>query len=115
MLPSNTGLSVNRVQATGRLIALGAIRHTPAGVPVIEFSLSHRSEQEEAGGLRMVECEIDAVAVGAVALTAANARLGEQLMVEGFLAARSLKRRTLLLHVNRIEFQEGYQDGIQAP
>jgi primosomal replication protein N len=96
------------------LLARGALRHTPAGIPVLEFSLGHRSRQEEAGGDRRVECEVACVAVGSVTGLANAADLGTSLTVSGFLAARSLKTRALVLHVKEIEFLEGNEHGIQT-
>jgi primosomal replication protein N len=90
------------------------LRHTPAGVPVIEFSLGHVSEQVEAGAQRRVECEINAVVLGSTAHLLVDAALGSRLRATGFLAARSLKNRNAVLHVNEIEFQEGTGNGIQT-
>lgn len=104
----------NRVEFSGRLLARGVLRHTPAGVPVIEFSLGHASEQQEAGARRRVECEMNAVALGGNAHLLVGAALGTQLLATGFLAARSLKNRNAVLHVNEIEFQEGNANGIQT-
>jgi len=64
--------------------------------------------------MRQVECEIACVALGAPAGLLAAARLGDGLSVAGFLAARSLKSRTAVLHVKEIEFQEGNENGIQT-
>ena len=56
------------------LTELKALRHTPAGVPVVEFRLRHESERVEAGARRKVNAEIDAVAFEAQArLLAAGA------------------------------------------
>jgi len=44
----------NRVEISGVVTGLQALRHTPAGVPVIEFRLKHASERAEAGALRKV-------------------------------------------------------------
>lgn len=87
------------------------MRSTPAGVPVIEFIAGHLSEQDEAGIKRRVECEINCVAMGATAGLVDAAPLGSGLAMSGFLAARSLKNRTLVLHVKNIEFQEGNENG----
>jgi primosomal replication protein N len=105
---------VNRVELSGRLLARGTLRHTPAGIPVIEFRLGHESEQEEAGLKRRVNCEVACVLVGVTAGLLATARLGEALTVRGFLAAKSMKIQAPVLHVNEIEFQEGHEDGIQT-
>ena len=43
---------LNRVELSGRLLELGALRYTPAGVAAVEFRLGHESEQDEAGGKR---------------------------------------------------------------
>jgi primosomal replication protein N len=90
------------------------LRHTPAGVPAIEFSLGHLSRQEEAGSERRVECEVTCVALGVPSRLVNAARLGDHLTVSGFLTAKSLKARALVLHVNEIEFLEGNENGIQT-
>ncbi|HEY6897541.1 MAG TPA: primosomal replication protein N [Rhodocyclaceae bacterium] len=91
----------------GKLLERGAVRHTPAGIPVIEFRLGHESEQDEAGAQRRVECELPCVALGPVANLVAMANPGDGLQLSGFIAARSLKSRNPVLHVNTIEFLEG--------
>ncbi len=90
------------------------MRYTPAGVPVVEFLLGHGSRQIEAGAERQVDCEIPCIALGPAAQLLAAARVGDDVLLEGFLAARSLKRRTPVLHVTTVEFMEGNHDGIQA-
>jgi primosomal replication protein N len=98
---------VNQVTVSGRLIELDALRHTPAGVPVLKFRLQHDSLQTEAGGERKVSCEIAAVAFEREAKLLAAAKLGSSVKVNGFLAAKSRSSRTLLLHATQIEFAEG--------
>jgi primosomal replication protein N len=97
---------------TGSLLELDALRHTPAGVPALNFSVTHTSEQIEAGLPRTVTCEMQVVALGPSALLLAGARPGDKVRLSGFIAARSLKSRTPVLHVNEIEFLEGNQNGI---
>jgi primosomal replication protein N len=58
---------------------------------------------------------MNAVAVGINANLLVNAALGDPLRLSGFLAAKSLKNRAIVLHVNEIEFQEGTGNGIQTP
>ena len=43
------------------------LRHTPGGIPAVAMTLAHRSQQPEADGQREVECELHAVAFGAIA------------------------------------------------
>jgi primosomal replication protein N len=99
---------------TGCLLERGALRHTPAGIPVVEFVLEHHSTQLETGMPRKVDCVMDCLAMGSLAQLLTGARLGGMLKATGFLAARSLKRRTPVLHVNTIDFLEGNEDGIQT-
>ncbi|MBI4995431.1 MAG: primosomal replication protein N [Rhodocyclales bacterium] len=103
---------VNRIELSGDLRAKGPLRSTPAGVPVVEFVVGHVSEQEEAGMLRRVECEMNCVSMGAVAGLIGAAAPGARLAVVGFVTARSLKNRKPVLHVKSIEFQEGIENGI---
>jgi primosomal replication protein N len=97
----------NRVTVAGRLIELDALRHTPGGVPVMKFRLQHDSVQTEAGAARKVSCEIAAVAFEREATLLAAARLGSNVKVTGFLAAKSRTSRSVVLHATEVEFKEG--------
>jgi len=97
----------NRVEISGVLTGLQALRHTPAGVPVVEFRLRHASERSEAGALRKVNAEIDAVAFEAQARLLAAGPLGRLLKAEGFLCAKSRRSKKPVLHVTNIVFMEG--------
>jgi primosomal replication protein N len=105
---------VNRIELSGRLQVRDARRFTPAGIPVVEFRLEHESEQHEAGHDRRVTCQVACVALGPVAGLVEMAGLGQQILIRGFLAAKSLKNQTPVLHVNEIEFVEGNENGIQT-
>jgi len=109
-----SGGVANRAVLTGRLLELGALRHTPAGIAAVEFRVVHQSVQSEAGSERRVECEMPCVALGPLAGLVAGSKPGDAMTVEGFLAARSLKNRTAVLHVNTIEFLEGTENGFQT-
>ena len=86
---------------------LDVLRHTPAGVPLLRFRLSHESSLAEAGSERKVDCEIAGVAFEREAKLLASARLGSAVTVTGFLAARSRTSRQPVLHATHIEFTEG--------
>jgi primosomal replication protein N len=96
----------------GRLLEVASLRYTPAGIPALNFRMAHASEQTEAGVSRQVECEMACVALGQMAQLLAGAKPGDALRLTGFLSARSLKSRTLVLHVNAIEFLEGIDHGV---
>jgi primosomal replication protein N len=104
--------SANRVELTGQLIEISALRHTPAGVPVLSFTIRHRSQQFEAGLPREVNLEAPGIAMGTPANLLAGARPGLQVRVSGFLAAKSLRNQQPVLRVNTIEFLEGTKDGL---
>jgi primosomal replication protein N len=103
--------SLNRVELSGTLIERKALRFTPAGVPVQECVIGHRSEQIEAGSPWRVECEIPAVALGDAARWIQGAALGMTVRLSGFLAARGKNGKQLRLHVTTIEFEEGNTNG----
>jgi primosomal replication protein N len=97
----------NRVTVSGRLVELDALRHTPAGMPVLKFRLQHDSTQIEAGAARKVSCEIAAVAFEREATLLAAAKLGSEVKVSGFLAARSRTSKAIVLHATQVEFKQG--------
>ena len=92
---------------SGNLIELDALRYTPAGIPVVNFRLSHASEQIEAGAKRAVQCEVAGLAFEHEARLMAAARPGMQVKVTGFLAGKSRDSKRLVLHATNIEFVEG--------
>ena len=87
----------------GALIHKETLRYTPAGIPLLSLTLQHASEQLEAGLMRKVECEVNAVAMGELALKTQNMEPGTPVDVSGFLARRSLRSTQLVLHINTIE------------
>ena len=97
----------NRVELSGVIVQLKALRHTPAGIPVVEFRLKHESERAEAGAKRKVSAEIDALAFEAQARLLAASALGRELKASGFLCAKSRQSAKPVLHVTNIEFMEG--------
>jgi primosomal replication protein N len=99
-------VSRNQVVLTGDLIERKELRHTPAGLPALEFRIRHASEQIEAGVARKLDLEMDGVALGEAAMGLQAARLDRHYRFEGFLAQRSRLSRQLVLHVNRFELSE---------
>jgi primosomal replication protein N len=95
---------------SGRLLELGALRYTPAGLAAIEFKLDHESSQDEAGTEREVRAEVSAIAFEAQAKLLAARPLGSQMKLQGFLAAKGKRSKRLILHVTNIEFMEGVSD-----
>lgn len=83
------------------MVQIEPLRYTPAGIPLLSVVLRHVSEQVEAGMKRKVECEINAVVLGDLALK--GLKQGVQVMAQGFLAKRSLKSTQLVMHINDIK------------
>jgi len=112
----------NELVISGQLSERDALRHTPAGVALVNFRVVHESEQVEAGTERKVYAEVACVAVENEARLVAAAPLGAAVRLTGFMAgkgtaggssrgqseARTGNRsgRQLVLHVTVIEFEE---------
>jgi primosomal replication protein N len=97
----------NTTVLTGTLIGREELRHTPAGMPALNFRIGHASEQVEAGRPRSVNLEIDGVALGEVAEKLSRVSLQGEYSFEGFLALRSKQSRLPVLHVSRFELNKG--------
>ena len=76
-------------------------------MPALNFRIGHASEQVEAGKLRTISLEIEAVALGEVAEKLSRTPLEGEYSFEGFLALRSRQSRLPVLHVNRFELNRG--------
>ena len=91
---------MNNLTLQAEVVQIEPLRYTPAGLPLLSVVLRHVSVQVEAGMKRKVECEVNAVAIGDLALT--KLALGTQIRATGFLAKRSLKSTQLVMHINQI-------------
>lgn len=96
-------MNCNETTICGKVVEIGGLRYTPAGVAVAEFKISHVSRQLEAGKLRQVECEIAAVALGQMAEVVSRIAAGTAVKLAGFLAKKSRMSVQLVLHVNNID------------
>jgi primosomal replication protein N len=96
------GVNGNTVRLQAVLTAAETLRHTPAGLPVIEFTVSHASQQTEAGHERQVSFEMAAKAAGELAKRIAALPAGSVIRLEGFLNRRHRMSRQMVLHVTHI-------------
>jgi len=92
---------VNKLELQAEVVQIEPLRYTPAGIPLLSVVLHHVSEQFEAGMKRKVECEVNAVVLGDLALK--ELRLNTHILATGFLARRSLKSTQLVMHINQIK------------
>jgi primosomal replication protein N len=97
-------LAANRLVLQAKLLSCDELRRTPAGLPVLEFRVSHDSEQIESGMARKTAFELDCVIVGREA-ERLKAAPGTELKLTGFLATRSKMSSRLVLHVNEFEIK----------
>jgi primosomal replication protein N len=99
------------VELEGVLISSRGLRYTPAGIPVFEGVLAHRSTQTEAGAERRIEFEVGIKSLGECGLRLAELPLGAVIHCTGFLAARTLKSRTPILHITELRHMKGKEHG----
>ena len=92
-------MDANAVTLTGTLAEVEPLRHTPAGLPLIQFKIAHQSWQIEAGHKRQVECILNCVALGPAATELSSARGGDRIRVNGFLNRKNRMNAQLVLHV----------------
>ncbi|MET0320906.1 MAG: primosomal replication protein N [Duganella sp.] len=90
---------MNQLQFTALIAERDALRYTPAGMPIINAVLQHRSQQMEAGIARLSEFEISAVAAGEISGTFGAAPLGGVYRFTGFLNKKTRNSKSLVFHI----------------
>lgn len=95
-------LQTNHWVLSAEITSASVLRYTPAGVPVLEFELTHSSLQHEALLERTVQCVVKAVALGTVALQVQLLPLGASAHFAGFLALRTARSKALQFHVTEL-------------
>jgi primosomal replication protein N len=93
----------NAVTLAGTLAHVEPLRHTPAGLPLLQFTLAHKSVQIEAGYKRQVECEVSCVAMGEAATELARSGTGVGISVTGFLNRKNRMSAQLVLHATKTD------------
>ncbi len=95
---------MNKLGLQAEVVQIEALRYTPAGIPLLSIVLHHESEQIEAGMKRKVECKLNAVILGDLALKAP--KIGAHILAAGFLAKRSLKSTQMVLHIQQMHIYQ---------
>jgi primosomal replication protein N len=93
---------MNRVVLGAKLVERGARRYTPAGLPVLELTLQHESDQTEDGQARRVTLELKALAIGGITDQVGSLALGSKGTFAGFLT-HARNGRGVLLHITSLE------------
>jgi primosomal replication protein N len=96
-------MDANAVTLAGTLAHVEPLRHTPAGLPLLQFKLAHTSMQIEAGFKRQVECEMSCLALGEIASALAKSAAGAGISVTGFLNRKNRMSAQLVLHATKTE------------
>lgn len=104
---ADTTRSTNQFDLQATLVSRSTLRYTPAGVPVCEMELKHESVQIEASKPRTVQCVIDAIALGTVAVSLNKLELGSEMIWSGFIALRSHKQKKLQFHICNMRMPQG--------
>jgi primosomal replication protein N len=90
---------VNQLRFAASISERDVLRYTPAGVPIVSATLTHSSQQVEAGGARLVEFEILALAAGEISGRFSRAELGAVHEFTGFLAKKNRNSKALVFHI----------------
>ncbi|MBA5639908.1 primosomal replication protein N [Duganella sp. LX20W] len=90
---------MNELRFTALIAERDAIRFTPAGMPIVNAVLQHRSQQVEAGIARLSEFEVSAVAAGEISTRFSQTPLGGVYQFTGFLNKKSRNSKSLVFHI----------------
>jgi primosomal replication protein N len=93
---------LNHTVISGLVVQREALRYTPAGLPVLQFQLSHNETVIEAGLERQVAFEINVVLLGDLANMHQHLPISAQLEIEGFIAPTRKNAARLTLHGQHI-------------
>jgi primosomal replication protein N len=98
-------LSRNDVTLSGVVTKLEPLRFTPAGIPLLSFQLAHQSRQHEAQHERSVTLDLSVLVLGDLAREMAGLKQEQGIVVRGFLARRSLKSSSVVLHATAYKLE----------
>ncbi|MDE3010664.1 MAG: primosomal replication protein N [Pseudomonadota bacterium] len=98
-------MSRNDVTLSGVVTELEPLRYTPAGIPLLTFRLTHQSRQVEASQERSVSLDLPVMVLGDLAREMAGLTPESNVAVRGFLARRSLKSLSVVLHATAYKLE----------
>ena len=96
--------AINNVVLEGVVISRDVIRLTPGGIPGLNLTLSHQSQQNEGSTNVFVEAEINAVAFGEIAGALDDIKPNTAITVKGFLSQKNRRNTTLILHITQFKY-----------
>ncbi|MFG6448403.1 primosomal replication protein N [Roseateles sp. BYS180W] len=89
---------MNHLVLLAQVQEIAPLRYTPAGIPALDLTLRHESEQAEAGGRRKVSLDLKAVALGDQVKPLQALGLARLARFEGFLSAQR-QGRGVVFHI----------------
>lgn len=94
---------MNQLSLQAQVIERSVIRYTPAGVPVATVVLAYAGEVMEAGVIRTVSLEINAVALGQLSSGLQSLNPEQVALFSGFLARKNRNSKSLVFHITDIK------------
>lgn len=96
----------NQLVLGGHITAIRATRKSPAGIPITQLTLEHRSTQQEASYPRLAQCRIKVMVCGKQLHQNLPAlAVGQQVRISGFISRANNRQgeAQLVLHAVNIE------------
>jgi primosomal replication protein N len=93
----------NWLNISGEITHIEPQRTTPAGIPIVEAVLLHRSKQTIGKSERLVECELTVQASAELAGLLGKQSVGARVKLQGVLNRRSVNSRQLMLILSELE------------
>ena len=103
MTVEDVGFDANSIEIDATLIEREPVRYTPAGIEVFDAVFHHRSRLVEAGKIRTVEYDFEALSYGEAAGKLNSLAVGAKIRIKGFLATKSMKSRRLTVHITEFK------------
>ena len=94
---------MNQLKLVASILEKSALRYTPAGIPIANAVLTHRSQQIQANALRDTEFEIVAIAAGDISKQFLLLELGAPTEFTGFLTRKNRNSKSLVFHITNFE------------
>jgi primosomal replication protein N len=92
---------VNRLELVAQIDSISNLRHSPAGIPVLDFVLMHESTVVEADQPRKIQLKLKSIAIGVLAEKVCNFQLSSTWFFNGFLSS-SKNMKSIIYHVQEI-------------
>jgi len=101
---------MNSFQLVAQVVERESLRYTPAGIPVVSLTLTHKSQQLEARIERVVEFEIAALAIGEISGKCNQLEPSQTYLFTGFMARKNRNSKSLIFHITDIQMSEVSHD-----